>query len=497
MAQLITVPSGMRDFLPSEIARRNYIFDTIRSVFHTFGFMPIETPAMENLSVLLGKYGNEGDKLLYKVLNSGDAFAKITPDDLTNSNAASLKVCEKGLRYDLTVPFARYVAAHQNDITFPFRRYQIQTVWRADRPQRGRYREFYQCDADIVGSASLLNEAELLWMTDMVFRKLKIDVVIKINNRKVLCGIAELMGAPDKLTDITTAIDKIGKIGIDKVNEELAMRGIAQGGIDKLQTILQWQGSNEETLQWLATLLAESEAGMVGVQELQAVFDYLAAQPVHSKVALDLSLARGLNYYTGAIFEVQANDAAIGSICGGGRYDNLTSVFGLKNISGVGISFGADRIYDVMSQLDSFPQNIWHCADIMFVNLGKKEELRAAAVAQILRSKGIATEIYPESRKIQKQMEYANRRRIPYVGIIGKNELQQDKITIKDMNSGEQQLVSETECVNILTNKLLQAGTCPRCGSTMCKNGKSSSGTQRLRCRKCGKSTIITEWRSE
>jgi histidyl-tRNA synthetase len=445
MAQQPTIPSGTRDFSPAEIARRNYIFDTIRSVFRTFGFVPIETPAMENLSTLLGKYGDEGDKLLFKILNSGDAFAKITADDLPHSNATSLKVCERGLRYDLTVPFARYVVQHQNDITFPFRRYQIQPVWRADRPQKGRYREFYQCDADVVGSGSLLNEVELVQIIDDVYKKLNINVTLKINNRKVLGGMAELMNAPDKLTDITTAIDKIDKIGIEKVNAELAERGVESNAIAWLQPILQGTGSNEEKLQQLRTIFAQSETGLLGVQELQTIFDYISTLQLSCKVELDLSLARGLNYYTGAIFEVKANDAAIGSITGGGRYDNLTGVFGLKGVSGVGISFGADRICDVMTQLNLFPEDTQLHTQIMFTNLGKNEEAKVLLLAKNLRSKGVAVEIYPDRRKLQKQMEYANRHAIPYVAVIGETELQQQKVSVKNMQSGEQQLVSEAE----------------------------------------------------
>ena len=444
MSQSPAIPSGTRDFAPAEVARRCYIFDAIRSVFHAYGFMPIETPAMENLSTLLGKYGSEGDKLLFKVLNSGNALSKLAPEDL-DAPSAALKVCEKGLRYDLTVPFARYVAQYQSQIALPFRRYQIQPVWRADRPQKGRYREFWQCDADIAGSASLLNEAELMLMTDSIFEKLGIGITLKINNRKVLSGIAEAINAADKLTDITTAIDKIDKAGIEKVSAELAERGIAAAGIARLLDILQWREDSRTKLQKLRALFACSEAGLRGVQELETLLDYLDLQPPQCRVEVDLSLARGLNYYTGAIFEVKANDADIGSISGGGRYDNLTGVFGLIGISGVGISFGADRIYDVMEQLGLFPSRIGQSAKIMFVNLGKREEAKSLELAQMLRRRGIAAEIYPDPRKLQKQMEYANRRRIPYVAVIGESELQQGGVSIKDMHSGGQRFISEAE----------------------------------------------------
>ncbi|GHT12563.1 histidine--tRNA ligase [Bacteroidia bacterium] len=454
MAQSPSVPSGTRDFSPAEMARRNYIFDTIKGVFCLYGFQAIETPAMENLSTLLGKYGNEGDKLLFKILNSGDAFAKITADDLPSSNSTALKVCEKGLRYDLTVPFARYVVQHQNDIAFPFRRYQIQPVWRADRPQKGRYREFYQCDVDVIGSTSLLNEVELMQMIDEVYKKLNISITLKINNRKVLSGMAEVLNAQDKLTDITVAIDKIDKIGIEKVNAELAERGLSSEAIAWLQPILQSSGSNAEKLQLLQSVFQNSPTGLQGVQELQTIFDYLAPLGLHCKVELDLSLARGLNYYTGAIFEVKANDAAIGSITGGGRYDNLTGVFGLNNVSGVGVSFGADRIYDVMEQLALFPANTSVGTSVIFANLGEQEEKEVLQVAAQLRSSGIATEIYPERRKLQKQFEYANKRGIPYVVVIGENEMQQQKVNIKNMQTGEQQLLTQQALLQFLLSQV-------------------------------------------
>ncbi|GHU94290.1 histidine--tRNA ligase [Bacteroidia bacterium] len=454
MAQSPSVPSGTRDFSPAEMARRNYIFDTIKGVFCLYGFQAIETPAMENLSTLLGKYGNEGDKLLFKILNSGDAFAKITADDLPSFNSTALKVCEKGLRYDLTVPFARYVVQHQNDIAFPFRRYQIQPVWRADRPQKGRYREFYQCDVDVIGSTSLLNEVELMQMIDEVYKKLNISITLKINNRKVLSGMAEVLNAQDKLTDITVAIDKIDKIGIEKVNAELAERGLNSEAIAWLQPILQSSGSNTEKLQLLQSVFQNSPTGLQGVQELQTIFDYLAPLGLHCKVELDLSLARGLNYYTGAIFEVKANDAAIGSITGGGRYDNLTGVFGLNNVSGVGVSFGADRIYDVMEQLALFPVNTSVGTSVIFANLGEQEEKEVLQVAAQLRSSGIATEIYPERRKLQKQFEYANKRGIPYVVVIGENEMQQQKVNVKNMQTGEQQLLTQQALLQFLLSQV-------------------------------------------
>ncbi|MDR0711773.1 MAG: histidine--tRNA ligase [Prevotellaceae bacterium] len=434
-----SIPSGTRDFSPVETAKRTYIFDVIRSVFKTFGFQQIETPAMENLSTLLGKYGEEGDKLLFKLLNSGDAFAKFAPEDLTNSAAASLKVCEKGLRYDLTVPFARYVVQHQGEIVFPFRRYQIQPVWRADRPQKGRYREFYQCDVDVVGSASLLNEVELVQVVDAVYQKLGIAVTLKINNRKVLSGIAELMGASDKLTEITVAIDKIEKVGLDKVKQELVEQGVSDEAIARLEPVLTLTGTTAEKLQALSRLLSSSAVGMAGIQELSAIFGYLQQLRPACCVELELSLARGLSYYTGAIFEVKANGVEIGSITGGGRYDNLTGIFGMPNLSGVGISFGADRIYDVMTQLNLFPDSVQVGTQVMFTNLGEQEEAYAIALAAQLRKNGTSVEIYPDRKKLQKQLEYANRRGIPYVVIAGENEMAQQKVSLKNLRTGEQQ----------------------------------------------------------
>ncbi|MDR3188028.1 MAG: histidine--tRNA ligase [Prevotellaceae bacterium] len=440
-----SIPSGTRDFSPAETAKRTYIFDAIRSVFKTFGFQQLETPAMENLSTLLGKYGEEGDKLLFKILNSGDAFAKLTPEDLASPAAASLKACEKGLRYDLTVPFARYVVQHQSEIAFPFRRYQIQPVWRADRPQKGRYREFYQCDVDIVGSASLLNEVELVQVVDAVFQKLGVAVTLKMNNRKVLSGIAEFMGAGDKLTEITVAIDKIEKIGLERVKQELRGQGVSDEAVARLEPVLTLAGTPAEKLQTLSRLLSSSAEGMAGIQELSDIFGYLQPLQLGCGVELDLSLARGLSYYTGAIFEVKANGVEMGSITGGGRYDNLTGIFGLPNVSGVGISFGADRIYDVMTQLNLFPESTLVGTQVMFTNLGAREEAYAIALAAQLRKGGVSAEIYPDRKKLQKQLEYANRRGIPYVAIVGEDELAQQKISLKNLRTGEQRLLPVEE----------------------------------------------------
>lgn len=438
MAQKPSILKGTRDFSPVEMMRRDYIFNTIRSVFRLNGYSPIETPAMENLSTLLGKYGDEGDKLLFKILNSGDYAAKLQPSELTEAS----KICEKGLRYDLTVPFARYVVQHQNDIVFPFKRYQIQPVWRADRPQKGRYREFYQCDVDVIGSKSLLNEVELVGIVEKVFEKLGINVTLKMNNRKILFGIAEVMGHADKMIDITVAIDKLEKIGLDNVKAELSERGIEDEAIAKLQPILELSGTTAEKLDTLATILADSPTGLLGVEEMRTVFDCVAKVGYTLNVELDLSLARGLNYYTGAIFEVKANDFAIGSICGGGRYDNLTGIFGMPDVSGVGISFGADRIYDVMVGLDLFPAEIGCSTKVLFVNLGEAEAMASLCAVNELRSAGISAEIYPDSAKMKKQMEFANRRAIPYVAIIGSNELEQGVVTLKNMNTGEQNTVA-------------------------------------------------------
>ena len=438
MAQKPSIPKGTRDFSPVEMMRRDYIFNTIRSVFRLNGYSPIETPAMENLSTLLGKYGDEGDKLLFKILNSGDYAAKLQLAELTEAS----KICEKGLRYDLTVPFARFVVQHQNDITFPFKRYQIQPVWRADRPQKGRYREFYQCDVDVIGSKSLLNEVELVGIVQNVFEKLGINVTLKMNNRKILFGIAEVMGHADKMIDITVAIDKLEKIGLDNVKAELAERGIEAEAIAKLQPILELSGTTAEKLDTLAAILADSPTGLLGVEEMRTVFDCVAKVGYTLNVELDLSLARGLNYYTGAIFEVKANDFAIGSICGGGRYDNLTGIFGMPDVSGVGISFGADRIYDVMVGLDLFPAEIGCSTKVLFVNLGEAEAMASLCAVNRLRSAGVSAEIYPDAAKMKKQMEFANRRAIPYVAIIGSNELEQGVVTLKDMSAGTQTTVS-------------------------------------------------------
>ena len=447
MAQKPSIPKGTRDFSPVEMAKRNYIFNTIREVFHLFGYQQIETPSMENLSTLMGKYGDEGDKLLFKIQNSGDYFSGLTDEELLSRNAAKLasKFCEKGLRYDLTVPFARYVVMHRDEISFPFKRYQIQPVWRADRPQKGRYREFYQCDADVVGSNSLLNEVELVQMIDRVYGKFGIRVSIKINNRKILTGIAEIIGEADKIVDITVAIDKLDKIGLDNVNAELASKGIPQEAIEKLQPIIMLSGTNEEKLETLKTVLAGSETGLKGVEESEFILKTVASLGVKSEVELDLTLARGLNYYTGAIFEVKALDVQIGSISGGGRYDNLTGVFGMSGMSGVGISFGADRIYDVLNQLDLYPKEAVNATQLLFVNFGDKEAAYCLPVLSLARDAGIRAEIYPDSAKMKKQMSYANDKNIPFVAIVGENEMNEGKLTLKNMTTGEQSLVTPEE----------------------------------------------------
>ena len=436
-----SIPKGTRDFSPAEMMRRQYIFDTIRRVFRAYGFAPLETPSMENLSTLLGKYGDEGDKLLFKILNSGDYAAGLSDEEVRSAS----KICEKGLRYDLTVPFARYVVQHQGELTFPFKRYQIQPVWRADRPQKGRYREFYQCDVDVVGSRSLLNEVELVEIVERVFRKLGIAVTLKMNNRKILYGIAETIGHADKMIDITVAIDKLEKIGIDNVKAELRERGIDDAAIDRLQPILELRGDNRRKLSALRDVLSGSETGLKGVEELETVFGYVERLGIALAVELDLSLARGLNYYTGAIFEVKANDYAIGSICGGGRYDDLTGIFGMPDTSGVGISFGADRIYDVMVGLELFPEEVNFSTKVLFVNLGADEEAASLGLLRALRDAGVAAEIYPEKGKMKKQMEYANRRSIPYVAIVGSDELARQTVTLKDMRTGEQRQVPFAE----------------------------------------------------
>ena len=447
MATKPGIPKGTRDFSPVEMAKRNYIFNTIREVFYLYGFHQIETPAMENLSTLMGKYGEEGDKLLFKIQNSGDYFSGLTDEELLSRNAARLasKFCEKGLRYDLTVPFARYVVMHRDEISFPFKRFQIQPVWRADRPQKGRYREFYQCDADVVGSNSLLNEVELVQMIDTVFRKFGIRVSIKINNRKILTGIAEIIGEADKMVDITVAIDKLDKIGLDNVNAELASKGIPQEAIDKLQPIILLSGTNEEKLETLKSLLAASETGLKGVEESEYILKTVGALGVRSEVELDLTLARGLNYYTGAIFEVKALDVQIGSISGGGRYDNLTGAFGMDGMSGVGISFGADRIYDVLNQLDLYPKETVNATRLLFVNFGEAETAFVLPVLAKVRAAGIRAEIYPDSAKMKKQMSYANAKAIPFVAIVGENEMNEGKVMLKNMATGEQRLLSPDE----------------------------------------------------
>ena len=449
MAQKPSIPKGTRDFGPDEMIKRTYIFDTIKSVFRTYGFLPLETPAMENLSTLLGKYGDEGDKLLFKILNSGDFLSGVAPETLqdadANRNALSVKMCEKGLRYDLTVPFARYVVQHQNEISFPFRRYQIQPVWRAHRPQKGRYREFFQCDVDIIGSRSLLNEVELIEIVAAVFKKLGIRIALKMNNRKILYGIAETIGHADKMTDITVAIDKLEKIGIEAVNEELLSKGISEQAVAALQPILSLNGTNREKLRQLRAVIGGSETGIAGIDEMETIFGYVEALGTELDIELDLSLARGLNYYTGAIFEVKAKDFAIGSICGGGRYDDLTGIFGMPGMSGVGISFGADRIYDVMCGLCLYPEEAGVTTRVLFLNFGEAEQPAALRAMKQLRAAGIPCEMYPDATKMKKQMEYANRRAIPLVVIIGSDELAAGNATVKNMATGEQQAVPLAE----------------------------------------------------
>jgi len=453
MAQKPSIPKGTRDFSPAEMVRRNYIFDTIKDVFRLYGFQPIETPAMENLSTLLGKYGEEGDKLLFKILNSGDFASKVSDENYAekDSNKLTTEISEKGLRYDLTVPFARFVVQNQHEITFPFKRYQIQPVWRADRPQKGRYREFYQCDVDVIGSNSLLNEAELVQIIDEVFSRLKINSIVKINNRKILAGIAENIGEKERLVDITVAIDKLDKIGLEKVNRELSDKGVSEKAIEKLQPILAMQGDTLEKLDQLSGILKNSEIGLRGVEEVKTLFNYFASLGLKTDVELDLTLARGLNYYTGAIIEVKAKDVKIGSICGGGRYDDLTGIFGLPNVSGVGVSFGAERIYDVLAQLELFPDESMETTKVMFVNFGEKEELYCLPVLAELRKIGVNAEIYPENAKMKKQMNYANKKEIPYVVLAGESEMEAQQFTLKNMESGEQQKVNASELINILS----------------------------------------------
>ena len=454
MAQKPSIPKGTRDFGPTEMAGRDYIFNTIRNIFKLYGYAPIETPAMENLSTLLGKYGEEGDKLLFKILNSGDSFVGVDASMLNNSNALSVRVCEKGLKYDLTVPFARYVVQHQNEIVFPFKRYQIQPVWRADRPQKGRYREFYQCDVDVIGSKSLINELELVQIVDAVFRKLDIKVCIKINNRKILTGISEIIGHPDKLIDITVAIDKIDKTGIEAVKEELRSKGLNEKAISTIEPILNLKGTTLEKLSAMRPILASSETGTLGLDELEKVFELIDNVGISQEVELDLSLARGLSYYTGAIFEVKAKDTEMGSICGGGRYDDLTGIFGLPNMSGVGISFGADRIYDVLLTLNKFPSDAVEGTKVLFTNLGEEEVIYSLPLLKSLREAGIVAEIYTESAKLKKQFDYANKRSIPYMVIVGEQEVINGTVNLKNIISGDQLTLSKSQLLDRLINKI-------------------------------------------
>ncbi len=453
MAQKPGIPKGTRDFGPNEMARRNYIFNTIREVYALYGFRQIETPAMENLGTLMGKYGEEGDKLLFKILNSGNFMNGITAQEIEEASPARLaaQLCDRGLRYDLTVPFARFVVQHREELQLPFKRFQIQPVWRADRPQKGRYREFYQCDADVVGSASLINEVELMQIVDEVFTRLNIRVAIKINNRKILSGIAEIIGAPEKITDITVAIDKLDKIGLDKVNEELQAGGLSAEAVEKLQPILQMSGSNEEKIATMRSVLAESETGLLGVDEVAFVLDALKGSGLRNVIELDLTLARGLNYYTGCIFEVKALDVQIGSITGGGRYDNLTGIFGLPGLSGVGISFGADRIYDVLEQLQLFPEaSAMGGVRLLFINFGEREAAHCLRLAAEARRAGIATEVYPDSTKMKKQMSYANALQVPFVALVGETEMAGGTVTLKNMQTGEQQSVTPQQLIEIV-----------------------------------------------
>lgn len=450
-----SIPKGTRDFSPAEMAKRNYIFDTIKDVYALYGYQQIETPSMETLQTLMGKYGEEGDKLLFKILNSGDFIGKLPANEFVSDNVLKLaaNICEKGLRYDLTVPFARYVVMHRDELQMPFKRYQIQPVWRADRPQKGRYREFYQCDADVVGSDSLLNEVELVQIIDTVFTKFGINVQIKLNNRKILAGIAEYIGQPDKIVDITVAIDKLDKIGVEAVNAEMLANGITQDAVDKLQPILTMSGTNVEKLETIAQTIGTSEIGLKGVEETRFILEKIEAVGLKNELQLDLTLARGLNYYTGAIFEVKAKDVAIGSITGGGRYDNLTGIFGMPGLSGVGISFGADRIYDVLNTLDLYPQNAIQATQVLFINFGEAEADYCLPIAGQIRAAGISVELYPDCAKMKKQMAYANAKGIPFVVLAGESEIKQGKVTVKNMLTGDQQLVSAEELIAIITSK--------------------------------------------
>ena len=448
-----SIPKGTRDFIPSEMIRRKYIFNTIEEVFEKYSYLPIETPAMENLSTLMGKYGEEGDRLIFKILNSGDYLSKVNDNDFQDKNSLKLsnQISEKALRYDLTVPFARFVVQHQNDLTFPFKRYQIQAVWRADRPQKGRYREFYQCDVDAIGSTSLLNEVELIQIVDEVFSNLKINIVTKLNNRKILAGIAEIIDASDKIIDITVAIDKLDKIGLEKVNHELIQKGLSQEKIDRLQPIINLSGTAEEKINELRNVLASSEIGMKGIEEVEKILMYCKHIDLNFQLELDLTLARGLNYYTGAIFEVKALDYQIGSICGGGRYDDLTGIFGMKDVSGVGVSFGADRIYDVLTALELFPETIGANTKLMFVNFGDNEAIHCLKLVSEFRKHNINSELYPDFVKMKKQMTYANNRNIQYVALVGENEMREDLLTLKNMKTGEQQKVNFDDALKILS----------------------------------------------
>lgn len=450
-----SIPKGTRDFSPEEMAKRNYIFNTIKEVYELYGYQPIETPAMETLQTLMGKYGEEGDKLLFKILNSGDFMGKVKDEELLERQSARLaaRFCEKGLRYDLTVPFARYVVMHREELQLPFKRYQIQPVWRADRPQRGRYREFFQCDADVVGSTSLLNEVELVQMIDTVFSRFGIRVQIKLNNRKILAGIAETIGEAEKLTDITVAIDKMEKIGLEKVNEELRNNGLSAEAVNRLQPILTLSGDNESKLKTIESVLASSEIGLKGIEEMRFIFNRLTTNPTDNEVELDLTLARGLNYYTGTIIEVKALDVEMGSITGGGRYDNLTGIFGMPGLSGVGISFGADRIFDVLNTLNLYPTDALRTTQMLFVNFGETETAYCMPLAAACRKAGIRTEVFPDAAKMKKQMAYANAKGITYVGMAGENEIKEGKITLKNMVTGEQTLLDAKQ----LTDTILQA----------------------------------------
>ena len=450
-----SIPKGTRDFSPAEMAKRNYIFDTIKDVYALYGYQQIETPSMETLQTLMGKYGEEGDKLLFKILNSGDFIGKLPANEFVSDNVLKLaaNICEKGLRYDLTVPFARYVVMHRDELQMPFKRYQIQPVWRADRPQKGRYREFYQCDADVVGSDSLLNEVELVQIIDTVFTKFGINVQIKLNNRKILAGIAEYIGQPDKIVDITVAIDKLDKVGVEAVNAEMLANGITQDAVDKLQPILTMSGTNVEKLETIAQTIGTSEIGAKGVEETRFILEKIEAAGLKNELQLDLTSARGLNYYTGAIFEVKAKDVAIGSITGGGRYDNLTGIFGMPGLSGVGISFGADRIYDVLNTLDLYPQNAIQATQVLFINFGEAEADYCLPIAAQIRAAGISVELYPDCAKMKKQMAYANAKGIPFVVLAGESEINQGKVTLKNMLTGDQQLVSTEELIAIITSK--------------------------------------------